>query len=69
MLNSELLARRVDEEWTQSIEAKLADYVRIPNKSSLFDPEWEANGHMDRAAALLSDWAHAQPVKIGRAHV
>ena len=63
MLNSALLARRIHEEWSGSIEGTLADYVRIPNKSSLFDPQWEANGHMDRAAALLSDWARAQPVQ------
>ena len=62
MINSQLLAARVDQEWTQSIEATLAEYVRIPNKSVLFDPDWEANGHMDRAAALLQAWAQTQPV-------
>jgi acetylornithine deacetylase/succinyl-diaminopimelate desuccinylase-like protein len=62
MLNPALLSQRIDEEYTHSIEPVLADYVRIPNKSVLFDPDWEAHGHMDRAAALLSDWARAQPI-------
>jgi len=62
MLNPTLLAQRIDAEYTQSIEPALADYVRIPNKSVLFDPDWEANGHMDRAAALLSGWARTQPI-------
>jgi acetylornithine deacetylase/succinyl-diaminopimelate desuccinylase-like protein len=62
MLNPTLLAQRIDAEYTQSIEPTLAEYVRIPNKSVLFDPNWEANGHMDRAAALLSDWARTQPI-------
>ena len=62
MLDSHRLMTRVDQEWTQSIEPTLADYVRIPNQSVLFDPNWEANGHMDRAAALLRAWAQTQPV-------
>ena len=62
MINPKLLAQRIDEEWTQSIEGLLADYVRIPNKSVLFDPDWEAHGHMDRAAALLAGWASTQPI-------
>ena len=62
MINPKLLAQRIDEEWTQSIDGLLADYVRIPNKSVLFDPDWEAHGHMDRAAALLAGWASTQPI-------
>ena len=62
MLDSKTLAQRIDQEWTQTIEGTLADYVRIPNKSVLFDPDWEAHGHMDRAAALLCQWASTQPI-------
>ena len=62
MLNPTLLAARIDAEWTESIEPTLADYIRIPNQSVLFDPDWEASGHMDRAAALLHGWAAAQPI-------
>lgn len=62
MLNSTALYQRVDAEWSRSIEPALAEYVRIPNQSVLFDPDWERNGHMDRAAALLCDWARTQPV-------
>jgi acetylornithine deacetylase/succinyl-diaminopimelate desuccinylase-like protein len=49
----------VDEEFRQSIVPTLQDYIRIPNKSPAFDPEWKAHGHMDRAVALLSGWAKA----------
>ena len=34
----------------------LCDYIRIPNKSPMFDPDWEANGHMQRAVELLDAW-------------
>ncbi len=42
-----------------SIVPTITDYIRIPNKSPLFDPEWKANGHMDRAVDLLASWAKA----------
>ena len=50
-------------EWDESIIPQLIDYVRIPNKSPLFDPEWEANGHMEAAVQLMRRWteAHALP--------
>ncbi len=56
-------ARRIDQEWTDSILPSLESYIRVPNKSPLFDPQWEAHGHMDRAAAILLDWCRAQPVR------
>jgi hypothetical protein len=56
-------ARRIDAEWTGSIEPALARYIAIPNKSPMFDPEWQAHGHMERAVALLLEWCRAQPVK------
>ena len=56
-------ARRIDAEWTRSIEPTLARYIAIPNKSPSFDPDWQAHGHMEQAATLLVDWCRAQPVK------
>jgi acetylornithine deacetylase/succinyl-diaminopimelate desuccinylase-like protein len=38
----------------------LTDYVRIPCLSPAFDPSWEANGHIGRAAELLADWARSR---------
>jgi acetylornithine deacetylase/succinyl-diaminopimelate desuccinylase-like protein len=43
--------------WTDSILPQLVEYVRIPNKSPIFDPEWEANGHMEAAVQLMLKWA------------
>jgi acetylornithine deacetylase/succinyl-diaminopimelate desuccinylase-like protein len=47
----------VDQQYTSSILPKLIEYIRIPNKSPSFDPQWQAHGHMDRAVALCADWA------------
>ena len=38
----------VDKVWDGSILPTLIDYIRIPNKSPLFDPEWQVHGYMDR---------------------
>jgi acetylornithine deacetylase/succinyl-diaminopimelate desuccinylase-like protein len=40
----------------------LMDYIAIPARSPMFDPAWEAHGHLARAAALLTDWARAQDI-------
>src|SRR5262247_1080811 len=47
----------VDKSFADSIVPTLVDYIKIPNKSPNFDPEWKAHGHMDRAVELLAGWA------------
>ncbi|NHA14381.1 M20 family metallopeptidase [Thioalkalivibrio sp. XN279] len=49
--------------WDESIVPTLCDYVRIPNKSPNFDPDWDSHGYMDQAAELMADWCRKQPVK------
>ena len=53
----------VDGLWDDSIIPTLCEYVRIPNKSPNFDPEWESHGYMDQAAELLAGWCREQPVR------
>ena len=52
----------VDQRWDDSIVPELCDYVRIPNKSPLFDPDWESHGYMDQAVELMERWCRAQDV-------
>jgi acetylornithine deacetylase/succinyl-diaminopimelate desuccinylase-like protein len=40
----------------RSIVPALIEYIKIPNKSPAFDPNWEKNGHMRRAMELLVAW-------------
>ncbi|MEY2473897.1 MAG: hypothetical protein QOK28_3226 [Actinomycetota bacterium] len=51
----------VDACWNDIVPV-IEDYIRIPNKSPAFDPEWEAHGHMERAVTLVRDWLAAQDV-------
>ncbi len=46
--------------FTSSIVPTLVEYIKIPNKSAMFDPDWRKNGHMDKATELLAGWARTQ---------
>ena len=41
--------RFVAETWDGDIVPQLVEYIRIPNKSPMFDPDWAEHGHMDEA--------------------
>ncbi len=43
--------------WDGEIIPVLTDYIRIPNKSPAFDPDWEKHGHMDKVVDLFAAWA------------
>ncbi|MES0875000.1 M20 family metallopeptidase [Sinimarinibacterium thermocellulolyticum] len=46
--------------WDDEIVAQLTEYIRIPNKSPLFDPQWQQHGYMDDAVRLMERWARAK---------
>ena len=58
-MNNERLNQYVADVWDGSIVPALTDYIRIPNKSAHFDPQWQEHGHMERAAELLRRWCEA----------
>ncbi len=52
----------VDKVWEDEIVPQLVDYIRIPNKSPMFDADWVKHGYMDQAVALMESWAKSQSV-------
>ena len=48
--------------WDSQIVPQLVDYIKIPNKSPMFDAQWAQHGYMDQAVALMETWAKAQPI-------
>src|SRR5262245_19436364 len=52
----------VEERWDSSALPVLEQYIRIPNKSPAFDPDWQAHGHMDRAVALIEAWCRKREI-------
>jgi len=53
----------INDLWDHSIIPTLMDYIRIPNKSPLFDPEWQVHGFMDQAVQLLSTWCEEHAIE------
>ncbi|MGH7814642.1 MAG: M20 family metallopeptidase [Candidatus Binataceae bacterium] len=60
---TDAIAAYVDRLWAESVLSELIEYVRIPNKSVAFDPEWAAHGHLDRVAERFAGWARRQPIR------
>jgi acetylornithine deacetylase/succinyl-diaminopimelate desuccinylase-like protein len=52
----------VSEAWDGDIVPQLTEYIRIPNKSPMFDADWASHGYMDDAVTLLANWAKQQSI-------
>ena len=50
------LQNDIDKFWENEIVPNLVDYIKIPNKSPAFDPDWKKNGHMDKVLLLAKEW-------------
>jgi acetylornithine deacetylase/succinyl-diaminopimelate desuccinylase-like protein len=48
--------------WDEEIVPQLVEYIRIPNKSPMFDADWKQHGYMDQAVDLMERWARTQPI-------
>ena len=57
MTDTAALNTFVSDLWDAEITPVLADYIRIPNKSPAFDPNWDEAGHMAAAVDMFAGWA------------
>jgi len=46
--------------WDDEIIPALIDYIKIPNKSPAFDPDWEKNGYMEQVVTMFIAWASSK---------
>jgi acetylornithine deacetylase/succinyl-diaminopimelate desuccinylase-like protein len=53
----------VNDIWDSSIIPQISEYIKIPNKSPGFDPDWEKHGYMETAVQLLEAWSKQQPIE------
>lgn len=49
--------------WEEEIIPQLFDYIAIPNKSPLFDKDWEKHGYMEEATQLIYRWCKGRKIK------
>ena len=61
-MDSKAIDRFVSTLWDDEIVPQLVEYIRIPNKSPMFDADWEKHGYMDDAVKLMAGWAQRQNI-------
>lgn len=61
-MNSTSIQQFVNGLWDDQVIPQLCEYIKIPNKSPMFDREWKAHGYMDEAMDLMEAWVRDQPV-------
>jgi acetylornithine deacetylase/succinyl-diaminopimelate desuccinylase-like protein len=62
-MKSNQAAEFVNSMWDSSIIPEISEYIKVPNKSPSFDPDWEKKGHMEEAVQMLEAWCRKQPIK------
>ena len=65
-LDPEVLRAHVERVWDETILPTLHEYIRIPNKSPHFDPDWAEHGHMEAAVKLIRQKASVQSVAAAK---
>lgn len=61
-MNDDRLMQFCEQQWEASAIPELIDYIRIPNKSPLFDKDWQQHGYMEQAVQQFSNWALRQEI-------
>ena len=64
MVDAARLSKHIGQVWDDEIVPQLVEYIRIPNKSPMFDAQWAQHGYMDAAVELLAGWARRQDVPV-----
>jgi acetylornithine deacetylase/succinyl-diaminopimelate desuccinylase-like protein len=59
-LDAGALRNFVDAAWDTQIVPELIDYIAVPAKSPLFDPDWARNGHIDTVVRRAAAWVEGR---------
>nr|MCS5526220.1 M20/M25/M40 family metallo-hydrolase [Candidatus Poseidoniaceae archaeon] len=62
-VDADSLSSHVEDKWESDIIGSLSEYIRIPALSPAFDPDWEANGHIEAAVEHIASWCAAQDIE------
>jgi acetylornithine deacetylase/succinyl-diaminopimelate desuccinylase-like protein len=62
-MNQEQCREIVEQTWDRSIIPSLVEYIKIPNKSPAFDPDWSEHGFMDQAVDHIAAWCREQVIE------
>ncbi len=53
----------ISRRWDEDIVRQLQDYIAVPAKSPMFDPQWAQHGHIDTVVRQAAAWIEAQKVE------
>jgi acetylornithine deacetylase/succinyl-diaminopimelate desuccinylase-like protein len=53
----------ISQTWDREIVPRLQDYIAVPAKSPMFDPQWAQHGHIDTVVRNAAAWVEAQKVE------
>ena len=59
----------IDAKWDEEIVPELVEYIRVPNKSPLFDDKWQEHGYMEQVVRQFEQWCRDQPIPDCRIEV
>lgn len=51
-----------DASWEAEVLPLVERHIRVPAVSPAYDPDWEANGHLDRAVDAAAEWLRNVPL-------
>ena len=62
-MDQQAASQFIESTWDESIVPALTEYIRIPNKSPHFDPQWAEHGYMDQAVQLIEAWCRGREIE------
>ena len=62
-MNNDVLRDFIQRCWDSSVLPELINYIRIPNKSPAFDPDWQKHGYMDQVVDQFVNWCQRQEIR------
>ncbi len=60
LLNAAQLQQRINACWDDDLVRQLTNYIAVPAKSPMFDPDWVQHGFIERVVQSAADWVQAQ---------
>jgi acetylornithine deacetylase/succinyl-diaminopimelate desuccinylase-like protein len=61
-LDPDTLRAQVHDVWQREIVPQLTDYIAVPAKSPMFDPDWVAHGHIEQVVRQAASWVEGRKV-------
>ena len=63
LLDTARALEEISHTWDGNILPQLRDYIAIPAKSPMFDPQWAQHGYIDTVVRQAAAWVEAQKVE------